>query len=83
MQGGDFGDFGGVEVRGDTLHRDNGLKDINECLRERAKSKSHLSEDAQLGRKSLWAIEKTEVLSKMRTEVKAMAGVSGLPRTTA
>jgi len=48
VQGSDFGDLSGVEVLGDTLHQDNGLKDINECLQECTKSKSHLGEDAQL-----------------------------------
>lgn len=83
MQGGYFGDFGGVEVLGDTTQRDDGLKDVDKCLRERAESKSHLGEDAQLGRGRDYEIEKTKLSSEVRTEVKAVAGVRGLPRTTA
>ena len=83
MQGGYFGDFGGAEVLGDTPQRDDGLKDVDKCLRERAESESHLGEDTQLGRERDYEIEKTKLRSGMRTEVKAVAGVRGLPRTTA
>jgi hypothetical protein len=51
VQGRDFGDLGGIEVLGDTSHRDDGLKDVDECLWERAEGKSHLGKDAQLGGK--------------------------------
>jgi len=67
MQGGYFGDFGGVEVLGGTPQRDDGLKDVDKCLRERAESKSHLGEDAQLGRRD-YEIEKGAQWNAYRSE---------------
>jgi hypothetical protein len=49
VQGGDFGDLGSTKVLGDTPHRDDGLKDIDERLWKCAEGKSHLREDTQLG----------------------------------
>jgi hypothetical protein len=66
VQGGDVGDFGGVEVLGDAPHRDYGLKDVDKCLRERAESKSHLGKDAQLGG------EGYEVLKRQKCTVKCV-----------